>query len=153
MCIRDRTDSVTGTRSTFLSGGSNENRMTIGRFVKVQSHAWASNRGFPVVALDEFGQCWCTGEWNTYSPALYYNRDNSIDFQGSNDYTTRFVKMYNQIEPFIDFCFYNRTSEGENAIMAIGESGQIYVMGYGGWSNLGNKTSYAMDGWTTPHKL
>ena len=147
------TDSVTGTRSTFLSGGSNENRMTIGRFVKVQSHAWASNRGFPVVALDEFGQCWCTGEWNTYSPALYYNRDNSIDFQGGNDYTTRFVKMYNQIEPFIDFCFYNRTSEGENAIMAIGESGQIYVMGYGGWSNLGNKTSYAMDGWTTPHKL
>ena len=128
--------------------------MTIGRFVKVQSHGWASNRGLPVVALDEFGQCWCTGEWAAYSPALYYNRDNSIDFQGGNDYTTRFVKMYNQIEPFIDFCFYNRNSEGENAIMAIGESGQIYVMGYGGWNNLGNLGgNSAMDGWITPQNL
>ncbi len=148
------TDSVTGTRSTFLSGGSNENRMTIGRIVKVQCHGWGSNTTFPVMALDEFGQCWCTGEWATYSPANYYNRDDRIDFQGANDYTTRFVKMYNQIEPFIDICCYNRTAESENAIMAIGESGQIYVMGYGSWNNLGNEASgYHFDGWTTPSKL
>ena len=32
--------------------------------------------------------------------------------------------------------------------MGVGESGQVYVGGYGGYSNLGNKTSYSMDGWT-----
>ena len=127
--------------------------MTIGRIVKVQCHVCASNRGFPVIALDEFGQCWCTGEWNVYSPANYYNRDDRIDFQGSNDYTTRFVKMYQQIEPFIDICCYNRNAESENAIMAIGESGQVYVVGYGGGNTLGNEVDYAFDGWTTPHKL
>ena len=38
--------------------------------------------------------------------------------------------------------------------MAIGESGQIYVMGYGSWNNLGNEASgYHFDGWTTPSKL
>ena len=147
------TDSVTGTRSTFLSGGANENRMTVGRIVKVQEHGWGSNTTFPVMALDEFGQCWITGEWTSFVYAHYYNRDDDNDFQSANDYTTRFVKMYSQPEPFIDFCFYNRNSESEVAIMAIGESGQLYTTGYGGWSNLGNKTSYAMDGWTKPTNL
>ena len=74
MSIAHNTTQVTGTRSTFLSGGSNENRMTIGRIVKVQCHGWGSNTTFPVMALDEFGQCWCTGEWNSYSPvnSVYY---------------------------------------------------------------------------------
>lgn len=146
------TDSVTGTRSTFLSGGSNQNRMKIGRIVKVQGHGWGSNTGIPVSALDEFGQMWIAGEWNMiYSK--YYNRDDDEDFQGSNDYTTRFIKMYSQPEPFIDFCFYNRNTESEVAMMAIGESGQLYVTGYGGWNNLGNEVDYTMDNWTVPHKL
>ena len=147
------TDSVTGTRSTFLSGGSNQNRMKIGRIVKVQGHGWGSNTGIPVSALDEFGQMWITGEWSSMIYSKYYNRDDDEDFQGSNDYTTRFIKMYSQPEPFIDFCFYNRNSEGEVAIMAIGESGQLYVTGYGGWNNLGNEVDYTMDNWTVPHKL
>ena len=147
------TDSVTGTRSTFLSGGANENRMTVGRIVKVQEHGWGSNTSFPVMALDEFGQCWITGEWTSQVYAHYYNRDDDNDFQSANDYTTRFVKMYSQPEPFIDFCFYNRNAESEVAIMAIGESGQLYTTGYGGWSNLGNKTAYNMDGWTKPTNL
>ena len=146
------TDSVTGIRSTFLSGGANQNRMKIGRIVKVQGHGWGSNTGIPVSALDEFGQMWITGEWNMiYSK--YYNRDDDEDFQGSNDYTTRFIKMYSQPEPFIDFCFYNRNTESEVAMMAIGESGQLYVTGYGGWNNLGNEVDYTMDNWTVPHKL
>ena len=48
--------------------------------------------------------------------------------------------MYEQPEPFIDFSFYNRAGETEVSVMGIGESGQLYVLGYGGWSNLGNKT-------------
>ena len=147
------TDSVTGTRSTFLSGGSNQNRMKIGRIVKVQGHGWGSNTGIPVSALDEFGQMWITGEWNSMIYSKYYNRDDDEDFQGSNDYTTRFIKMYSQPEPFIDFCFYNRNTEGEVAMMAIGESGQLYLTGYGGWNNLGNEVDYTMDNWTVPHKL
>ena len=127
--------------------------MTVGRIVKVQEHGWASNTSFPVMALDEFGQCWITGEWTSQVYAHYYNRDDDNDFQSANDYTTRFVKMYSQPEPFIDFCFYNRNAESEVAIMAIGESGQLYTTGYGGWSNLGNKTAYNMDGWTKPTNL
>ena len=38
-------------------------------------------------------------------------------------------------------------------MMAIGESGQLYVTGYGGWNNLGNEVDYTMDNWTVPHKL
>lgn len=147
------TDQVTGTRSTFLSGGSNQNRMTVGRIVKVQEHGWASNTTFPVIALDEFGQCWCTGEWVFVNPASYYNRDDHLDFQAANDHITRFVKMYEQPEPFIDFSFYNRAGETEVSVMGIGESGQLYVLGYGGWSNLGNKTAYTMDGWSIPTDL
>ena len=141
------TGAVTGTRSTFLTGGANAGKMHIGRIVKVVEHAWASNTTYPVMALDEFGQVFVTGEWATYNPAGYYNNDNSIDFQSANDYTTRFVKCYIQPEPFIDISFYNKTSESEVAYMGVGESGQLYVGGYGGWSTLGTKNNYAMDGW------
>ena len=139
---------VTGTRSTFLTGGANANKMHIGRIVKVICHAWASNTTFPVMALDEFGQVFVTGEWAAWNPAGYYNNDNSIDFHGTNDFTTRFVKCYTQPEPFIDITFYNKAAESEVAYMGVGESGTVYVGGYGGYSNLGNKTSYSMDGWT-----
>ena len=139
---------VTGTRSTFLTGGANAGKMHIGRIVKVVEHAWASNTTFPVMALDEFGQVFVTGEWAAWNPAGYYNNDNSIDFHGTNDFTTRFVKCYTQPEPFIDITFYNKAAESEVAYMGVGESGQVYVGGYGGYSNLGNKTSYSMDGWT-----
>ena len=94
--------------------------------VKVQCHGWGSTT-FPVMALDELPGVGVLVSKAIYSPANYYNRDDRIDFQGSNDYITRFVKMYNQIEPFIDICCYNRTAESENAIMAIGESGQIML--------------------------
>ena len=141
------TGAVTGTRSTFLTGGANAGKMHIGRIVKVVEHAWASNTTYPVMALDEFGQVFVTGEWATYNPAGYYNNDNSIDFQSANDYTTRFVKCYIQPEPFIDITFYNRAAESETAYMGVGESGQVYVGGYGGWSTLGTKNNYAMDGW------
>ena len=141
------TGAVTGTRSTFLTGGANAGKMHIGRIVKVVEHAWASNTTYPVMALDEFGQVFVTGEWATYNPAGYYNNDNSIDFQSANDYTTRFVKCYIQPEPFIDITFYNKAAESETAYMGVGESGQVYVGGYGGWSTLGTKNNYAMDGW------
>ena len=141
------TGAVTGTRSTFLTGGANAGKMHIGRIVKVVEHAWASNTSFPVMALDEFGQVFVTGEWASWNPAGYYNNDNSIDFQGSNDHSTRFVKCYIQPEPFIDISFYNKTAESETAYMGVGESGQVYVGGYGGWSTLGTKNNYAMDGW------
>ena len=84
---------------------------------------------------------------------MYYNRDDDEDFHGTNDYTTRFIKMYAQPEPFIDFCFYNRNAETEVAMMGIGESGQLYTTGYGGWSNLGNIKDYTMDTWTKPDNL
>ena len=126
--------------------------MKIGRIIKVNAHGWGSNTGTPVAALDEFGQLFITGEWQLIFSG-YYNRDDDEDFHGTNDYTTRFVKMSTQPEPFIDFCFYNRNTEGEGAMMAIGESGQLYVTGYGGWNNLGNEVDYTMDNWTVPHKL
>ena len=147
------TDNVTGTRSTFLSGGSNQNRMKIGRIIKVNAHGWGSNTGIPVAALDEFGQLFITGEWSSMIFSMYYNRDDDEDFHGTNDYTTRFIKMYAQPEPFIDFCFYNRNAETEVAMMGIGESGQLYTTGYGGWSNLGNIKDYTMDTWTKPDNL
>ena len=41
----------TGTRSTFLTGGSNQNRMHIGRIVKVMQHGNDCNSWiFPVMA-------------------------------------------------------------------------------------------------------
>ena len=141
------TGQVVGTRSTFLPGGSNEGKMHIGRIVKVVCHGWASNTTFPVMALDEFGQVFVTGEWVSWNPAGYYNNDNSIDFHGTNDFTTRFVKCYIQPEPFIDISFYNKTAESETAYMGVGESGQLYVGGYGGWSTLGTKNNYSHDGW------
>ena len=99
------------------------------------------------MALDEFGQVFVTGEWTTQNPAGYYNNDNQIDFQGSNDYTTRFVKCYIQPEPFIDITFYNKAAESEQCYMGVGESGQVYVGGNGSWGALGNHQVYAMDGW------
>ena len=75
-----------------------------------------------------------------------YN-DNSIDFHGTNDFTTRFVKCYIQPEPFIDISFYNKAAESETNYMGVGKSGQLYVGGYGGWSSLGTKNNYSMDGW------
>ena len=89
-----------------------------------------------------------TGTKSTFDSAGFYNNDNSIDFHSTNDYTTRFVKCYTQPEPFIDLSFYNKAGEAEVSYMGVGESGQVYVGGYGGWSNLGNKTTYSMDGWT-----
>ena len=121
--------------------------MHIGIIVKVVEHAWASNTTFPVMALDEFGQVFVTGEWAAWNPAGYYNNDNSIDFHGTNDFTTRFVKCYIQPEPFIDISFYNKEAEAQTAYMGVGESGQLYVGGYGGWSTLGTKNNYSMDGW------
>ena len=150
MSIAHNSTQVTGTRSTFLSGGSNQNRMKIGRIVKVMQHGASSNTTFPVMALDEFGQAYGCGEWASYSPIAYYNNDNNIDFQGSNDYTTRFVKMYQQPEPFIDLTFVNRTTEGEVAYAGISRSGKIYIGGYAGWRLLGNTSTYSMDGFVTP---
>ena len=141
------TGQVVGTRSTFLSGGANEGKMHIGRIVKVVEHAWASNTTYPVMALDEFGQVFVTGEWISWNPAGFYNNDNSIDFHSANDFTTRFVKCYIQPEPFIDISFYNKEAEAQTAYMGVGESGQLYVGGYGGWSTLGTKNNYSMDGW------
>ena len=43
-------------KSTFDSGGSNQNRMKIGRIVKVMQHGHGSNTTFSVYILDEFGQ-------------------------------------------------------------------------------------------------
>ncbi len=139
---------VTGTRSTFLAGGANEYKMNIGRIVKVIMHQWASNTTNPVMALDEFGQVFVTGEWINWNPAGYYNNDNSIDFQSANDYTTRFVKCYIQPEPFIDITFYNKAGETETAYMGLGVSGDFYVGGYGSWSTLGTKNNFSHDGWT-----
>ena len=144
---------VTGTRSTFLAGGSNEGRMQIGRIVKVTGHGWGSNTSYPVMALDEFGTVWCTGEWAYYSPVRYYNRDNTIDFQGSNDYTTRFVRMYQQPESFMDISVLNMTTEEQQAIIAVGKSGRCYTVGYGGWNTLGNGRAYTMEDWTVPQGL
>ena len=150
MSIAHNSTQVTGTRSTFLSGGSNQNRMKIGRIVKVMQHGASSNTTFPVMALDEFGQAYGCGEWASYSPIAYYNNDNQIDFQGSNDYTTRFVKMYQQPEPFIDLTFVNRTTEGEVAYAGISRSGKLYIGGYSGWRLLGNASTYSMDSFVTP---
>ena len=146
------TGQVVGTRSTFLPGGANEGKMHIGRIVKVIEHAWASNTTFPVMALDEFGQVFVCGEWAAWNPAAFYNNDNSIDFHSTNDFTTRFVKCYTQPEPFIDLSFYNKAGEAEVSYMGVGESGTVYVGGYGGWSNLGNKTNYSIDAFLKLHE-
>ena len=99
------------------------------------------------MALDGFGQVFVTGELVSWNPAGFYNNDNSIDFHSANDFTTRFVKCYIQPEPFIDISFYNKEAEAQTAYMGGGESGQLYVGGYGGWSTLGTKNNYSMDGW------
>tara|TARA_B100000963_G_scaffold361429_1_gene396701 strand:- start:425 stop:3175 length:2751 start_codon:yes stop_codon:yes gene_type:complete len=141
---------VTGTRSTFLTGGANAGRMKIGRIVKVISHSWQNNTTFPVVALDEFGTAWCTGEWAVYSPVRYYNRDNPIDFIGTADHTTRFVRMYQQPESFMDITVMSMSGEDQNTLMAVGVSGRCYTVGYGGWNTLGTGRAYTLDDWATP---
>ena len=150
MTIAHNSTQVTGTKSTFASGGSNQNRMKIGRIVKVMQHGHGSNTTFPVMALDEFGQAYACGEWSTKSPISYYNNDDPIDFQSSNAYSTRFVKMTGQPEPFIDLIFMNRTTEGEVGYAGISASGKIYQGGYAGWGLLGNRSTYSTDHFVTP---
>ena len=150
MTIVHNSTQVTGTKSTFDSGGSNQNRMKIGRIVKVMVHAYGSNTTFPVMALDEFGQAYACGEWSAKSPISYYNNDDPVDFQSSNAYSTRFVKMYGQPEPFIDLIFMNRTGEGETGYAGISASGKIYQGGYAGWCLLGNRSTYSTDHFVTP---
>ena len=150
MTIAHNSTQVTGTKSTFASGGSNQNRMKIGRIVKVMQHGHGSNTTFPVMALDEFGQVYACGEWSTKSPISYYNNDDPIDFQSSNAYSTRFVKMTGQPEPFIDLIFMNRTAESEVGYAGISASGKIYQGGYAGWGLLGNRSTYSTDHFVTP---
>ena len=150
MMIAHNSTQVTGTKSTFDSGGSNQNRMKIGRIVKVIQHGHGSNTTFPTMALDEFGQVYGCGSWANYSPIAYYNNDDHIDFQGSNNYTTRFVKMYQQPEPFIDITFVNRTTEDETAYAGITRSGKIYMGGYAGWSLLGSRSTYSTHAFVCP---
>ena len=150
MTIAHNSTQVTGTKSTFASGGSNQNRMKIGRIVKVMQHGHGTNTTFPVMALDEFGQVYACGEWSTKSPISYYNNDDPIDFQSNNAYSTRFVKMTGQPEPFIDLIFMNRTTEGEVGYAGISASGKIYQGGYAGWGLLGNRSTYSTDHFVTP---
>ena len=150
MMIAHNSTQVTGTKSTFDSGGSNQNRMKIGRIVKVMQHGHGSNTTFPVMALDEFGQAYGCGQWANYSPIAYYNNDDHIDFNGSNNYSSRFVKMYQQPEPFIDITFVNRTTEDEVAYAGITRSGKIYMGGYAGWSLLGNRSTYSTHAFVCP---
>ena len=78
------------------------------------------------------------------------NNDDHIDFQGTSNSTTRFVKMYQQPEPFIDITFVNRTTEDETAYAGITRSGKIYMGGYAGWSLLGNRSTYSTHAFVCP---
>jgi hypothetical protein len=87
--------------------------------------------------LDSFGQMWITGEWNTHNPAVYFDRDNTVDFGGTSTFTKAWVQVMNQPEPFVSMGFGSITV-AEEQWTCVGASGVLYIGGANGYSmNMG----------------
>lgn len=83
--------------------------------------------------LDSLGQMWITGEWATHNPAVYFDRDGTVDFDGTNAYANAWVQVMNQPEPFVSIGFGSITV-GEEQWTCVGASGVIYCGGHNGYS-------------------
>lgn len=142
----DGTGDVNGTQYDSTLAGD----LKIGRIVKITSRNQDARTDGPVMALDEYGQMFMTGEWNTYNPAQYTEKDNHIDFNATQDWTNYFMPCWNQPEKFLDIQFNNCSAVGENSYTAIGQSGRFWIGGYGGWGTMGTHANNASDSYISP---
>ena len=140
-------DEKEGIRSTFTdSSHTNYRALKVGNTMKVVSANQGADLTSGAMMLDDNGQCWICGEWATFNPNQWTERDTELTTDGTNDYYNSWVPCWSQPEKFVDIQMPDLNIYG--SWWGLGQSGVLYGGGYGVDGNLGMRISNSV-GWST----